>query len=53
MSKEFVLKYKRHIDQFINEFSFRIENVKVAREFFQKGYFLFRFDLKSAYNHIL
>ena len=42
----------RHINQFIHEFSFRMEDVKVAREIFQKGYFLFSFDLKSAYHHI-
>ena len=39
----------RHINQFIHEFSFRMEDVKVAREIFQKGSFLFSFDLKSAY----
>ena len=50
--KRVCTEYKRHIDQFIHEFSFRIENVKVARGIFQKGYFLFSFDLKSAYNHI-
>ena len=42
----------RHINECIHDFSFRMEDVKVAREIFQKGDFLFSFDLKLAYHHI-
>ena len=42
----------RHINKFIHEFVFRMEDIRTAREIFDAGYFLFNFDLKSAYHHI-
>ena len=42
----------RHINKFIHDFAFRMEDTRTAREMFDTGYFLFSFDLKSAYHHI-
>lgn len=41
----------RHINSCIHDFVFRMEDVKIAREIFQKGDFFISFDLKSAYHH--
>lgn len=41
-----------HINSCIHDFVFRMEDVKIAREIFQKGDFFISFDLKSAYHHI-
>lgn len=40
----------RHINQCIHNFSFRSVDTKSARDIFDKGDYLFSFDLKSAYH---
>ena len=42
----------RHVNKFIHDFKFRLEDVSVARDLFDKNDFLFGFDLKSAYHFI-
>ncbi|KAK3087671.1 hypothetical protein FSP39_008985 [Pinctada imbricata] len=42
----------RHVNKFLHDFKFRLEDVSTAREMFDKNDFLFGFDLKSAYHHI-
>ena len=42
----------RHVNNFVYKQKFRMEDSKVARHMFDKGDFLFTFDLKSAYHHI-
>ncbi|VDI76235.1 Hypothetical predicted protein [Mytilus galloprovincialis] len=42
----------RHINSCIHQFKFKFEDASVARELFEKGDYLFRYDLKSAYHHI-
>ena len=42
----------RHINPFIHDFKFRMEDVAMARELFNSDDYLFGFDLKSAYHHI-
>ena len=41
-----------HINQYLHLFKFKYEDIKVAELMFRKGFFLFTFDLKSAYHHI-
>ena len=42
----------RDINSHLIQFRFQYEDVSVAKQIFQKGDFLFTFDLKSAYHHI-
>lgn len=42
----------RHVNQFLCNFKFRLEDNSVARHMFNTGDYLFSFDLKSAYHHI-
>ena len=42
----------RDINSHLIQFRFQYEDVSVAKQIFQKGDFLFAFDLKSAYHHI-
>ena len=42
----------RHINQYLHTFKFKYEDIKVAEVMFEKGSFLFTFDLKSAYHSI-
>ena len=42
----------RHVNHFLHTFKFKYEDIKVAEEMFEKGTFLFTFDLKSAYHSI-
>ena len=46
-----VLDY-RHINSHLHKYRFKYEDDKVAREMFDVVYFIFSFDLKSAYHHI-
>ena len=46
-----VLDY-RHINQYLHVFKFKYEDIKIAEAMFEKGSFLFTFDLKSAYHSI-
>jgi hypothetical protein len=42
----------RHVNPHLYKFKCKFEDVSVGRDLFQKGDFLFVFDLKSAYHHI-
>ncbi|KAK3103157.1 hypothetical protein FSP39_016878 [Pinctada imbricata] len=42
----------RHINMHLFKFKYRYEDSEVARDIFEKGDFLFSYDLKSAYHHI-
>ena len=42
----------RHINQYLHTFKYKYEDIKVAEDMFEKGSFLFTFDLKSAYHSI-
>ena len=42
----------RHINTFIYKQKFKCEDLSVATQIFDKGYYLFKFDLKSGYHHI-
>ncbi|XP_063414876.1 uncharacterized protein LOC134696851 [Mytilus trossulus] len=43
----------RHINPHLYQFSYKYEDATVARKLFSEGDYLFSFDLKSAYHHIL
>ena len=40
----------RHINRFLHTFKYKYEDMKVAEDMFKKGYFLFTFVIRSAYN---
>ncbi|MEW8545049.1 MAG: reverse transcriptase domain-containing protein [Candidatus Thiodiazotropha sp.] len=42
----------RHINPHLHKFKFKYEDIKVAESMFEKGAYLFTFDLKGAYHHI-
>ena len=42
----------RHINEYLHTFKFKYKDIKVAEAMFEKGSFLFTFDLKSAYHSI-
>ena len=42
----------RHINLHLFKYKVKFEDQSVARDLFSNGYFLFSFDLKSAYHHI-
>ena len=42
----------RHLNKFLWKQSFKYEDLRVAMLLFQKGDFLFSFDLKSGYHHV-
>ena len=43
----------RHINPHLYQFKYKYEDATVARQMFYKGDFLFSYDLKSAYHHIM
>ena len=43
----------RHVNPHLHKFKYRYEDASVAREMLKKGDFVFTFDLKSAYHHIM
>ena len=43
----------RHINPFLHKFKCKFEDSTVARQMFSAHDFLFKFDLKSAYHHIM
>ncbi|KAK3102573.1 hypothetical protein FSP39_012299 [Pinctada imbricata] len=43
----------RHINPHLFQFKFKYENGEVAKVLFSKGDYMFTFDLKSAYHHIM
>lgn len=42
----------RHVNAFVFKQKFRCEDLSVATQIFDKGFYLFIFDLKSGYHHI-
>ena len=42
----------RHINPHLHKFKFKYEDIKTAENMFEKGAFLFTFDLRGAYHHI-
>ena len=40
------------INEKLHQFKFKYENMKVARNMFEKGAYMFGFDIKGAYSHI-
>ena len=42
----------RHINPHLHKFKFKFEDIKVAEGMFEKGYYLFTYDLKGAYHQI-
>ena len=42
----------RHLNKCLQKFEFKYEDAIVARRLFEKGTYLFSFDLRSAYHHI-
>ena len=40
------------VKNLIKQTKFKYENMKVARDMFEKGAYMFGFDLRSGYNHI-
>ncbi|KAL5011007.1 hypothetical protein ScPMuIL_013312 [Solemya velum] len=42
----------RHLNPHLFKFGHKYEDTKIARDLFQKGDYLFSYDLKSAYHHI-
>ena len=42
----------RHLNECLAKFKFKYEDVSVARQLFEKGTYLFAWDLRSAYHHI-
>ena len=43
----------RHLNKHLFQFKFKYENSEVAMVLFEEGDFMFSFDLKSAYHHIM
>ena len=42
----------RHVNLYVFKRKFRFEDISVAIQIFSKGYYLFKFDLKSGYHHV-
>lgn len=42
----------RHLNKCLAKFKFKYEDVSIARQMFEKGTYLFCFDLRGAYHHI-
>ena len=42
----------RHVNAFVYKQKFKGEDLSVATQIFDKGFYLFKFDLKSGYHHI-
>ena len=42
----------RNINDNLHKFRFKYEDIQVARQLFEKGYYMFTFDIRGAYNHI-
>ncbi|KAK3084685.1 hypothetical protein FSP39_017394 [Pinctada imbricata] len=43
----------RHVNPHLFQFKFKYEDSSVARSMFSKGDFVFSFDLKTAYHHVM
>ena len=42
----------RHVNLYVFKRKFRCEDISVAIQIFSKGFYLFKFDLKSGYHHV-
>ena len=42
----------RHVNLHVFIRKFRCEDISVALQIFSKGFYLFKFDLKSGYHHV-
>ena len=42
----------RNINDNLHKFKFKYEDLQVARQLFEKGFYMFSFDIRGAYNHI-
>ena len=42
----------RHVNSYVFKRKFRCEDISVALQIFAKGFYLFKFDLKSGYHHV-
>ena len=40
------------INEKLHQFKFKYEDMKVARNMFEKGAYMFDFDIRGLYNHI-
>lgn len=43
----------RHINEYLVKYKFKYEDINTATQMFRKGSYLFSYDLKSAYHHIM
>ena len=43
---------RRNINDNLHKFKFKYEDLQVARQLFEKGFYMFSFDICGAYNHI-
>ena len=43
----------RHINEYLVQYRFKYEDINVAMLMFDKGFYLFSYDLKGAYHHIM
>ena len=51
-SKRRLILDLRHVNTFIYKQKFKCEDLSVATQVFDKGFYLFKFDLESGYHHI-
>ena len=42
----------RHVNPHLNKYKFKCEDVTVAQQLLGEGYYLYTFDIKSAYHHV-
>ena len=49
--KRLILDF-RHVNLYVFKWTFRCEDISVALQIFAKGFYLFKFDLKSGYHHV-
>lgn len=42
----------RHVNPHLFKYKFRCEDIETPKHLFQKGFFLYTFDIKSAYHHV-
>ena len=42
----------RNLNKCLHTFKFKYEDINTARQMFEKGTFLYAFDIRGAYNHI-
>ena len=52
LGKKRLIPDLRHINLHVFKLKFRCEDISVALQIFSKGFYLFKFDLKSGYHHV-